>query len=248
MRLQKFLSAAGVCSRRAGEKLIAQGRVKVNGETVTAMGIVIDPEKDAVTVDNRPVRLTNKKEYIMLHKPVDVVTTLSDPFGRQTVKALVADVGKRVFPVGRLDLDTSGLLLLTNDGELANRLTHPSFGVEKEYLVRVKGLPAGETLKRLAEGVELEDGLTAPATVRLIKGGTGTSLLSLTLKEGRNRQVRRMLDAVGHPVITLKRVRFAQLTLDGLQPGKWRRLTPAEVKKLKKTVGLLKSFKSKRKT
>ncbi|NLM52588.1 MAG: rRNA pseudouridine synthase [Firmicutes bacterium] len=240
MRLQKFLSAAGVCSRRAGEKLIAQGRVKVNGKTVTAMGVIIDPEKDVITVDNRPVRLTGNKEYLMLYKPVGVVTTLADPFGRQTVKDLLVDVGKRVFPVGRLDLDTSGLLLLTNDGELANRLTHPSYGVEKEYLARVPGLPAPETLKKLAAGVELEDGLTAPAVVRLIKGGKNTSLVSLTLREGRNRQVRRMLKAVGHPVLALKRVRFGQLTLAGLRPGQWRRLTPAEVRQLKEGVGLLK--------
>ncbi len=234
MRLQKYLSAAGVCSRRAGEALIKDGRVKVNGNVVTEMGVSVNPESDRVEVDNRLVKVEEKKEYILLYKPVGYVTTAKDPFGRPTVLDLAKDAKARVFPVGRLDINTSGLLLLTNDGELANRLTHPSYGVEKEYLARVHDIPDAQTLNRLAQGVELEDGMTAPAQARLVKGGRPTSLVSLVIKEGRNRQVRRMLEAVGHPVVALKRVRFGSLTIGGMKVGEWRRLTPDEVKRLLK--------------
>ncbi|HHX75514.1 MAG TPA: rRNA pseudouridine synthase [Firmicutes bacterium] len=238
LRLQKYLALCGVASRRAAEEIIAAGRVRVNGKKVTRMGVLVDPSADRVEVDKRLVRPAGQYEYVLLYKPAGYVTTMKDPFGRPTVKDLVRDVKARVFPVGRLDLDTSGLLLLTNDGELANRLTHPSYGVEKEYLARVRDLPSGETLRRLAAGIMLDDGMTAPATVRLIKGGKPTSLLALTLKEGRNRQVRRMLEAVNHPVVSLKRVRLGQLTLKGLRPGEWRRLNAREVKALKQAAGL----------
>ncbi|NLZ38800.1 MAG: rRNA pseudouridine synthase [Firmicutes bacterium] len=237
-RLQKFLAKAGVSSRRAGEKLIREGRVKVNGRIITQMGFTVDPAVDLVEVDNRPVKPVKQKEYIILHKPVGFVTTMNDPFGRPTVRDLLQGIKRRIFPVGRLDLNSSGLLVMTNDGELANRLMHPSFGVEKEYLVRVDGLPGPEALEKLAKGVLLDDGLTMPAKVRLIKAGRPTSVLSLVLKEGRNRQVRRMLEAVNHPVLSLKRIRFGPLTLKGLKSGQWRRLTAAEVKALKKEVGL----------
>ena len=237
-RLQKFLAKAGVSSRRAGEKLIREGRVKVNGRIITQMGFTVDPAVDLVEVDNRPVKPVRQKEYIILHKPVGFVTTMNDPFGRPTVRDLLQGIKRRIFPVGRLDLNSSGLLVMTNDGELANRLMHPSFGVEKEYLVRVDGLPGPEALEKLAKGVLLDDGLTMPAKVRLIKAGRPTSVLSLVLKEGRNRQVRRMLEAVNHPVLSLKRIRFGPLTLKGLKSRQWRRLTAAEVKALKKEVGL----------
>ncbi|HZK25397.1 MAG TPA: pseudouridine synthase [Oscillospiraceae bacterium] len=238
VRLQKYLAMAGVASRRAGEQMIREGRVKVNGQTITEMGVTVDPAVDQVEVDNRLVKPVEKKEYILLYKPIGYVTTLKDPYGRQTVQDLVKDVGTRVFPVGRLDLDTSGLLLLTNDGELANRLTHPSFGVEKEYLARIHDLPDSEALTKLQKGVKLDDGYTAPAAVRLIKGGRPTSTLSLTIKEGRNRQVRRMLEAVNHPVVSLQRVRVGPLTLTGLKKGQWRRLNGAEVKALKRQAGV----------
>jgi pseudouridine synthase len=234
VRLQKYLAMAGAASRRAAEKMIMEGRVKVNGQTVTKMGVTVD----LVELDNRPVKLSAKKEYILLYKPVGYLTTLKDPYGRPTVKDLIKDVESRVFPVGRLDLDTSGLLLLTNDGELANRLTHPAYGVEKEYLVRVHDLPGSEVLQKLEKGIMLDDGCTAPAKVRLIKGGRPTSVLTLTIREGRNRQVRRMLEAVQHPVVSLKRIRFGPLTLTGMKSGHWRRLTAAEVKALKGLVGL----------
>jgi pseudouridine synthase len=238
VRLQKFLSMAGVCSRRAGEQMIKEGRVKVNGEMVSEMGTTVDPENDRVEVDSRLVKPVSTLAYILLYKPVGFVTTVKDEFGRSTVTELVREANVRVYPVGRLDLDTSGLLLLTNDGELANRLTHPSFGVEKEYLARVHDTPSPTTLETLANGVMLDDGKTAPAQVRLEKAGRPTSIVSLTIKEGRNRQVRRMLEAVGHPVVSLKRVRFGSLTLLGLQQGKWRSLTSQEVKDLKRAAGL----------
>jgi 23S rRNA pseudouridine2605 synthase len=236
MRLQKFLAAAGVCSRRAAEDMIARGRVSVNGLIVTSAGTTVDPEKDRVEVDNKPVSRLPEKTFLLLYKPVGYLTTLYDPWGRPTAGELVRDAGIRVFPVGRLDLETSGALLLTNDGELAHRLMHPSFGVPKEYQVRVSGLPVPPVLEQLKKGVLLEDGLTAPAKVRLLKSGRAASLLSLTIHEGRNRQVRRMLEAVGHPVLSLKRVRFGPLTLIGLQPGEWRRLRKEEEDALRKAV------------
>jgi pseudouridine synthase len=238
MRLQKYLSTAGVCSRRAGEELIKQGRVRVNGDVVTEMGVTVDPDRDQVEVDNRPVKAVEKKEYILLYKPVGYVTTAKDPYDRPTVLHLVKDAKVHVFPVGRLDINTSGLLLLTNDGELANRLTHPSYGVEKEYLARIHDIPIAKTLNQLARGVQLEDGMTAPAQVRLVNGGRPTSQVSLAIKEGRNRQVRRMLEEVGHPVVGLKRVRFGPLTLRGMKVGEWRRLTADEIKALRQAVAV----------
>ncbi|MBT9141949.1 MAG: Ribosomal large subunit pseudouridine synthase B [Dehalococcoidia bacterium] len=234
MRLQKYLSQSGVASRRNSEQLIKDGRVKVNGETVSVMGIIISPETDKVEVDDRLVKTVIRHEYLLLYKPVGFVTTLKDQFGRPTIRDLLVDVKFRVYPVGRLDMDTSGILLLTNNGELANRLTHPSFGVEKEYLARVRDLPDAQALATLAKGVKLVDGMTAPATVRLVKGGRPTSIVSLTIKEGKNRQVRRMFETVGHPVVSLKRVRFGPLMLTDMQEGSSRNLTIREVAELKK--------------
>lgn len=218
--------------------MILEGRVKVNGKTVREMGVTVDPEVDKIEVDDNPVAKAKKMDYLLLYKPVGFVTTMKDEFGRSTVKDLIKDAGVRVFPVGRLDMDTSGLLLLTNDGELANRLTHPSYGVEKEYLARVHDVPSNETLMTLANGVNLDDGMTAPAKVRLVKGGRPTSVVALTIKEGRNRQVRRMLEAVGHPIVSLKRTSFGPLTLAGVQESQWRRLSTQEVAELKRITGL----------
>lgn len=236
IRLQKYLSMAGICSRRAGEKLMQSGRVTVNGTTVTKMGVTVDPEKDKVEVDGQRVKSVPAHQYILLYKPVGYVTTLKDEFGRPTVRQLVSGANARVYPVGRLDLDTSGLLLLTNDGELANRLMHPSYGVEKEYVVKVHDVPSPETLATLSKGVKLDDGMTSPAKVSVVKGGRLTTVLSLIIKEGRNRQVRRMLEAVDHPVVSLKRVRFGPLTLSGLQEGQWRHLADHELAELKRAV------------
>jgi 23S rRNA pseudouridine2605 synthase len=225
-RLQKVLAAAGVASRRAVEDMISEGRVEVNGE-VAVLGRRVDPATDRVTVDGVPVATNPDLVYYLLNKPAGVVSTASDPQGRPTVTALVP-AQPRVFPVGRLDAATEGLLLLTNDGELAHRLTHPSFGVEKEYLAQVDGHPRPGVIRRLREGVVLDDGPTAPARVSLVGPGT----VRITIHEGRNRQVRRMADAVGHPVQRLVRTRIGPLRTGTLEPGEWRRLSLQEVRAL----------------
>jgi 23S rRNA pseudouridine2605 synthase len=224
MRLNAYLARAGIASRRGSDDLIKKGRVKVNDEP-GELNTYVHPG-DRVEVDGEPVAPQALK-YVLLNKPAGVVTTARDPQGRRTVVQLV-DLRERVVPVGRLDADTTGALLLTNDGPLAHRLAHPRYGVEKVYEVEVEGEPDAQALRALAEGVELEDGVTAQATV----GCLAPDLLELTLHEGRNRQVRRMLDAVGHPVRRLHRSRYAGLTLEGLEPGTWRELEPSEVKRL----------------
>ncbi len=227
-RLQKILAQAGLGSRRASEELIADGRVRVNGVLAT-LGTRADPETDTIEVDGAIVGVRQGLVHYLLNKPAGVVTTASDPQGRPTVVGLVPSE-PRVYPVGRLDADTEGLLLLTNDGELAHRLTHPSFGVDKEYLADVEGTPSRGAVRRLREGVELDDGPTAPAKVALV----GDHMLRLTIHEGRNRQVRRMCDAVGHPVRRLVRVRIGPLSDRRLAPGAWRPLTQAEVRDLER--------------
>jgi 23S rRNA pseudouridine2605 synthase len=225
VRLNAYLARAGVASRRGSDDLIKEGRVKVNDEP-GGLNTYVHPG-DRVEVDGEPVS-PQELQYALLYKPAGVVTTARDPQGRPTVVQLV-DVPERVVPVGRLDADTTGALLLTNDGPLAHRLAHPRYGVEKVYEAEVEGKPDAEALRALAEGVELEDGRTAPATVRCL----APDVLELTLHEGRNRQVRRMLEAVGHPVRRLHRSRYAGLTLHGLEPGAWRKLTKDEVARLR---------------
>jgi 23S rRNA pseudouridine2605 synthase len=220
------LARAGFGSRRACEVLIDEGRVRVNGETVV-LGARLDPEHDRLAVDGVAVSVRDGLVYYLLHKPVGVVTTADDPQGRPTVVALVPD-DPRVFPVGRLDVPTEGLLLLTNDGDLTHRLTHPSFGVEKEYLAQVEGRPSRGALRRLREGVDLDDGPTAPAQVSSPEPG----VVRLVIHEGRNRQVRRMCEAVGHPVVRLVRTRIGPLRDHSLAPGGWRTLTVDEVRAL----------------
>lgn len=226
-RLQKVLAQRGYGSRRACEELIAAGRVRVNGEIAT-LGDRVDPESDTVEVDGRPAPLRAGLVYYLLNKPVGVVSTAKDTHGRRTVVDLVP-AEPRVFPVGRLDADTEGLLLLTNDGELTNHLTHPRYGVEKEYLATVEPapVPAG-ALRALRDGVELDDGMTAPARVSQPSPG----VLRITIHEGRNRQVRRMCDAVGHRVVRLVRVRIGPLADRRLRPGEWRLLGQTEVRQL----------------
>jgi pseudouridine synthase len=224
VRLNAYLARSGVASRRKADELIKAGRVTVNGEPGQLNTFV--ESGDRVEVDEREVS-AQRLAYLLLHKPAGVVTTASDPQGRPTVVGLVpGDV--RVVPVGRLDVDTTGALLLTNDGELAHRLAHPKYEVEKVYEAEVDGEPSDETLRRLAQGLKLEDGVTAPAAVLRL----GPSAIELSIHEGRNRQVRRMLEAVGHPVRALHRSRYAGLTLEGLAPGEWRALTPSEVERL----------------
>ena len=231
-RLQKVLARAGLASRRVCEDLIAEGRVKVNGE-VADLGRRVDPLTDVIEVDGGLVPIAPGLVYYLLNKPAGVVTTAADTHGRPTVVELVPD-DPRVFPVGRLDADTEGLLLLTNDGELTHRLTHTSFGVEKEYLASVEGDPSPAVLRTLREGVELDDGLTAPAKAVRVSDG----LIRLTIHEGRNRQVRRMCEAVGHPVTRLVRSRIGSLADRKLKPGEWREVTPDEVRALAASVRL----------
>jgi 23S rRNA pseudouridine2605 synthase len=228
VRLQKLLARAGLGSRRTVEDLIAEGRVTVNGE-VAALGRRADAETDRIEVDGALIGLRSDTVWYLLNKPVGVVTTASDPQGRPTVVELVPDE-PRVFPVGRLDADTEGLLLLTNDGDATHRLTHPSFGVEKEYLAHVAGTPSRGALRRLREGVDLDDGPTAPAKVSAV----APDVVRLVIHEGRNRQVRRMCEAVGHPVQRLVRVRIGPIRDQHLAPGAWRALEPAEIRALER--------------
>lgn len=229
-RLQKVLARVGIGSRRVCEDLIAEGRVLVDGE-VAVLGRRIDVETVLIEVDGAPVGVRPDLVHYLLNKPAGVVTTADDPQGRPTVVGMVP-TEPRVFPVGRLDLDTEGLLLLTNDGELTHRLTHPSFGVEKEYVAEVLGEPSRGALRRLREGIELDEGTTAPARAALLD----PSVLRLTIHEGRNRQVRRMCEAIGHPVVRLIRTRIGPLADRSLAPGAWRELTGDELRSLQRAV------------
>ncbi|HEY0068389.1 MAG TPA: pseudouridine synthase [Chloroflexia bacterium] len=248
-RLQKILAQAGIASRRAAEELIAAGRVTVNGEVVKEMGVRANPAVDTIAVDGKPLKSSaeggqvQKFVYIALNKPLGVVSTVKDPEGRPTVLTLLAgarlaEQGLRVYPVGRLDTDSTGLLLLTNDGDLTFRLTHPRYAVDKEYRVVVRGRPSGDALAKLREGVMIEGGLTSPAKVDVLNHTEGNTTLRITIHEGRKRQVRLMTVAVGHPVIELTRVRFGPIELGDLPPGKWRNLAMHEAHALRKAVKL----------
>ncbi len=237
-RLQKYLAHAGVASRRSSEQLILAGKVTVNGQVVTELGSKVDPEHDQITVNGVLVSTEQQKVYYLLNKPSGYVTTLKDPEGRKTVRELLSDVQQRVYPVGRLDFDTEGLLLLTNDGELTHALTHPSHQVEKTYQAKVRGVPSEDKLARLRQGVRLEDGMTAPAKVQLLKQEGSQAWLEITIHEGRNRQVRRMCESIGYPVVFLKRVCLGFLTLEHLAVGKYRALSPQEVTRLRVLAGL----------
>jgi len=232
-RLQKFLARAGVASRRASEQLILEGRVKVNGKIVKELGVKIDPSKDNVRVDGKLCRYKNNYVYLVLNKPKGYVTTVKDPFGRLTVMDLLKGFKHRVFPVGRLDKDTEGLLILTNDGEVTYRLTHPKHEVDKTYLAQVEGHVNESELKKLNKGVMLKDGMTSPSKSRILKFSQKGTLLEIKIHEGRKRQVRRMCLAIGHPVIHLKRIAIGKITLGGLKPGQWRFMTEPEIEYIK---------------
>lgn len=232
IRLQKYLASCGVASRREAERLIGDGRVEVNGTKAT-IGQSIEPETDQVTLDGRPVAL-EKHVYILLNKPKGVVTTSKDTHDRRTVLDCLAGIEERVFPVGRLDLDTEGVLLLTNDGEFANRLLHPRYEVRKTYFASVRGEMTEATAKRMSAGLELDDGMTAPCEVEILERKTRSTVVRMTLREGRKREVKRMCLAVGHPVRNLKRVSFAGIQAQGLRPGEWRHLTQEEIARLRK--------------
>ena len=239
-RLQKILSAAGVASRRASEQLILDGRVSVNNVTILTLGSKADPQRDDIRVDGSRVR-PERLRYLLLNKPEKVVTTRNDPQRRRTVVDLLRGVKESVYPVGRLDFDSAGLLLLTNDGDLAARLMHPRHGIEKLYRADVRGIPSEPELERLADGIDIDGQVTLPARVRLVKAmpsarGEGAAVLEIAIREGRNRQVRRMCEAVGHPVLRLTRVAVGPLRDKELRPGEWRALTAREVETIKHAV------------
>ncbi len=233
VRLQKYMADCGVASRRACEELIAAGRVAING-VPASIGQSVDPERDQVTLDRKPLKLQRKHVVILLYKPRGVVSTSEDDRGRKTVQEFVKDLPYRLYNVGRLDLNSEGLLLLTNDGELANQLMHPRYGVAKTYRVVCDGTLSATEIAALTNGVELDDGLTAPAKVTNIRRSTtGGTAFSITIHEGRNRQIRRMLEAVGHRTLRLKREAYGPLQLGSMRPGEWRYLTEGEINALK---------------
>jgi 23S rRNA pseudouridine2605 synthase len=236
-RLNKYLAHAGVCSRREADRWIAEGRVSVNGRPILELGEKVDPDLDRVAVDGRPVRGAEERPvYILMNKPAGRVVSVKDPFGRPTVMDLLKRLPVRVYPVGRLDLDTEGALLLTNDGETALRLAHPRYGVGKTYEVRVEGEPEEADLDRARQGIFLEGRRTAPARVRALRRGRRWALLEVGIHEGRKREIRKLFEAVGFPVTHLKRVDFAGLTIEGLKPGEWRYLNKKEIGRLRERV------------
>lgn len=232
-RLQKYIARSGVTSRRKAEELIITGHVMVNGIKITELGTKIDPEKDTVTVDNKEISEINKFIYIKLYKPEGYVTTVKDQFDRKTVLDLI-DIKERIYPIGRLDYNTSGLLLLTNDGDLANKLMHPKYQIYKTYIAEIDGQISDESIKKLRNGVIIENYKTAPARVKLLKYKENKSIVQVSIHEGKNRQVRKMFVAVGHQVRTLKRVSFGEINLEDLKVGSWKNLSNEEIKFLKR--------------
>lgn len=229
LRLQKYIAECGIASRRAAEEMITAGRVRVNKRTVTELGTKIDPERDRVFVDEKPVYSTQKKYYIMLNKPVGYISSAKDQFEQKTVLELVEDLDARLYPVGRLDYDSEGLIFLSNDGDFTYYLTHPGNGVKKKYQVTVKGFMDIETVKHLRQGVEIDGRMTAPARVEITKLHENTTELTFVIGEGRNRQIRKMCEAVGFEVVRLRRVAIGNVVLGNLPKGKWRHLTPGEI-------------------
>lgn len=232
-RLQKYIANSGVTSRRKAEELILSGHVKVNGVTITELGTKVDPSKDIVTVNNKEITEAQNFVYIKLYKPEGYVTTVKDQFDRKTVIDLI-NIKERIYPIGRLDYNTSGLLLLTNDGDLANKLMHPKYEIYKTYIAEVTGKISQESIEKLKTGVLIDGYKTAPAKVKLLKISPSSSTVQISIYEGKNRQVRKMLDAVGHTVKKLERISFGDITLDNLKPGQWKFLSNEEIKYLKK--------------
>ena len=230
VRLQKYIAMSGIASRRAAEGMIDEGRVKVNGKKVTEQGTKVETGRDTVTVDNKPVEIKDKKYYIMLNKPAGYVSTTKDQFDRPTVVDIVKEeVGTRIFPVGRLDYETEGLLLMTNDGDFTYKITHPKFQKDKTYIAVINGGIAIPDLNRLRKGVKVEDYTTSPAQVEIMDAAGGKTAIKITIHEGRNRQVRKMFDALGYTVIALKRIKIGELELGNLPVGRWRHLTSHEI-------------------
>ncbi len=235
VRLQKFLAENGVASRRMSEELIRQGRVKVNSEVIFEMGTKVT-EEDLVEVDGKEIRRNKKNIYVVLNKPCGVVSTSKDQFGRSTVIDLVKDINERIYPIGRLDYDTSGLILMTNDGEFTFQLTHPKHEINKVYIARVKGTPSKEKIQSFQKGLKIEDYITSPAKLKIMNSTKTTSTLEITIHEGKNRQIRKMCDAIGHPVIELKRVSIENINLGNLPEGKWRHLKINELEEIKNII------------
>lgn len=238
IRLQKYLALCGVASRRKCEDYIRQGKVAVNGVTVTEMGVQVS-SVDRIVFDGNPVKPQSTKRYIMLNKPAGVVTTSSDPQGRVTAVSLVGDISQRIYPVGRLDYDTEGLLLLTNDGQLANRLTHPSYKVDKQYVAVVKGTVSHSDIARIQAGIPLADGhKSLPASARILDSANGRTTVELVVREGHNRLIRQMFEALDKKITFLKREKIGNISIGGLAVGRWRHLSPGEIKYLKQITGL----------
>lgn len=233
MRINKYIAASGICSRRKADVLVDQGKVSVNGQVLMEKGYEVKPG-DRVEVEGRVLESSSKKYYYLVNKPVGYVTTVSDPEGRPTVVELVPDTGERLFPVGRLDINTSGLLIITNDGDLTNRLTHPSHELTKTYLARVEGIMGIKEAKMMEKGIRLKEFTTAPAKVKLIRHNKNSTLVEISIHEGKNRQVRRMFKAIGHPVMELERIAIGNIN-SRLPEGGCRKLNPNEVKYLKGT-------------
>lgn len=232
-RLQKIIASAGICSRRAAEQLIAAGRVTVDGQLVTELGCKADPAQSVIAVDGRPLRREEEKIYLLLNKPRGYVTTLSDPQGRPIVSELLPpEVKTRLFPVGRLDLDSEGALLMTNDGELANTILHPKFEVKKTYEATVRDLPGEENLRRLEQGLLIDGQMTWPARTKVLRQEKGRAVIEIIIHEGKKRQVRKMFQAVGHPVLRLKRTAYGGLRLGSLEPGRCRFLEKTDLEKI----------------
>ncbi len=233
MRLQKYIAMCGVASRRKAEEMIEEGRVQINDKIVNEMGIIVDPKKDTVKVDNKIIKKEKKKVYIMLNKPIGYVTTLKDEKGRKIITDLIEGVDERIFPVGRLDADTTGLLLLTNDGDLAYKLTHPSYEVTKRYIAIVEGVPNRFELEKFRNGMIIDRKRTAKASIKIAKKYENESILDIEIHEGRNRQVKKMCEMINHPVKKLKRVAIGELGIGGIEIGNWRHLEEDEVEYLK---------------
>lgn len=236
-RLQKYLARAGIASRRKAEQMILDGRVKVNNKLVKELGTLVSPETDVVSVDGKPVQGAEKKIYLMLNKPIGIITSVKDEQNRPTVMDFVKAVPQRIFPVGRLDRDSEGLLLLTNDGSLAYKLTHPKYEISKTYQVLVKGRPGKKALDFLRKGIVLNGRKTSPALVKILRQLNKETLVEISIHEGRNRQVRRMFAQIGHPVVELKRTKFSFLELGDLASGQYRYLSTQEIQKLKQLFG-----------
>ncbi|KAA5807672.1 pseudouridine synthase [Thermoanaerobacterium thermosaccharolyticum] len=231
-RLQKYLAECGIASRRKCEQLILDGKIKVNGTVIKNLGIKIDPDKDIVEYDGRVVAKVQHNIYIMLNKPTGFITTVKDQFGRPSVLDIIK-IKDRIYPVGRLDCDTSGLLLLTNDGDIANKLMHPKHEIDKVYIAKIRGIPDDKDLDRFRNGLLLDNRLTAKAKIEILKKINNDALVKIVIHEGRNRQIRRMCELIGHPVMTLKRIKIGDLELGNLKVGQWRYLNGEEVQYLK---------------